>query len=100
MRGACHATALGGGRGTLGHQLGSNSIGRKMVGRGTSLNEISSMWTSFNPPITMNDDNELNEAEFEEHSSSYNFNENSEDQFREYEEADETGSCQNSQMGC
>lgn len=99
MRGACHATSgLGGGRGRL-DPSGSNSMGRKMVGRGTSLNEISSMWTSFNPPITMNDDNELNEAEFEEHSSSYNFNENSEDQFRECEEADEGEYSQDNQMG-
>ena len=31
---------------------------RRMVGRGSSLNEISSMWTSFNPPITMDDEHD------------------------------------------
>ncbi len=87
MRGACHATSLGGGRGRRFDQPGlANSMGRKMVGRGTSLNEISSMWTSFNPPITMNDENDFYEDEdFEEHSSSLNFTENSEDQFNDEE---------------
>jgi hypothetical protein len=62
MRGACMSVAttssttstvgIGGGR------LNRNGgvVSRRMVGRGSSLNEISSMWTSFNPPITMNDE--------------------------------------------
>jgi hypothetical protein len=49
MREVCH-----GGRGAGG--LNSRSNSKRMVGRGSSLNEISSMWTSFNPPITMNDE--------------------------------------------
>lgn len=62
MRGACQAAGLGSGRSRVGVSV--DSTGRKMVGRGVSLNEISSMWTSFNPPITMNEDNDLNEDEY------------------------------------
>ena len=47
--------AIGGGR-NITNQVSQNS--RRMVGRGSSLNEISSMWTSFNPPIVMNEDHE------------------------------------------
>ena len=54
-RGGC--SGIGRGRGSGIH--GKDITGKKMVGRGVSLNEISSMWTSFNPPITMNDDNDL-----------------------------------------
>jgi hypothetical protein len=64
VRGACISAARGGGRGIIGNARDSGT-GRKMVGRGVSLNEISSMWTSFNPPITMNDDNELSDNEYE-----------------------------------
>lgn len=84
LRGAC-SSGLGGGRG-----LGTNGINKRIVGRGVSLNEISSMWTSFNPPITMNDENEYddipnqydnydqdieseNEDDQSEHSSQYTF---------------------------
>jgi hypothetical protein len=47
----------------IGRGRGSNNemhhpINRNMIGRGSSLNEISSMWTSFNPPITMDDEHE------------------------------------------
>ena len=59
MRAACHSS-IGGGRGRIIGSDGRNvTNGKRMVGRGSSLNEISSMWTSFNPPITMNDENEL-----------------------------------------
>ena len=81
MRGACSAAGLGSGRarlGAAGTSAISESMGRTMVGRGVSLNEISSMWTSFNPPITMNDDNELIDDEYE--------NENEYDEDEEYDE--------------
>ncbi|RNA11310.1 ZZ-type zinc finger-containing 3 [Brachionus plicatilis] len=55
LRGAC-SSGLGGGRG-----LGTNGLNKRIVGRGVSLNEISSMWTSFNPPITMNEENEFDD---------------------------------------
>jgi hypothetical protein len=47
----------------IGRGRGSNfeinqSKNRTMVGRGSSLNEISSMWTSFNPPIIMDEEND------------------------------------------
>ena len=70
VRGACLSAARGGGRGIIGNN-GRDSTGRKMVGRGVSLNVISSMWTSFNPPITMNDDNELSDYEYDLENSNF-----------------------------
>jgi hypothetical protein len=70
MRGACmsvghtsstSAAGIGGGR------LNRSGVtSRRMVGRGSSLNEISSMWSSFNPPITMNDEQNEDEDETDE----------------------------------
>lgn len=51
-----------------------------MVGRGSSLNEISSMWSSFNPPIVMNDDEkEHNDNNYDEYLD--NFDENDEEDY-------------------
>ncbi len=67
MRGACQVAGLGSGRSRLASGIMATESNRKMVGRGVNLNEISSMWTSFNPPITMNDDNDMIEnGELEE----------------------------------
>ncbi len=67
MRGACQAAGLGSGRSHLAGGGMTSESSRKMVGRGVSLNEISSMWTSFNPPIIMNDDYDMADGEeFEE----------------------------------
>jgi hypothetical protein len=46
--------------GPLGAGTSSTHHRRVVVGRGVSLNEISSMWTSFNPPISMDDANNSN----------------------------------------
>jgi ZZ-type zinc finger-containing protein 3 len=64
MRGALRAA--GGGRAhSMAHQ--EDAANRKMmVGRGVSLNAISSMWSSFNPPITMSDNENLDEEEEED----------------------------------
>jgi ZZ-type zinc finger-containing protein 3 len=60
MRGAMRA--VGGGRAQSLAQEESGSTNRKMmVGRGRDLNAISSMWSSFNPPITMSDNEYENE---------------------------------------
>lgn len=67
--------AMGSGRGAIINQINS----KRMVGRGSSLNEISSMWTSFNPPIVMNDD-----MDTENHSSMSALN-----SFKNFEDADE-----------
>lgn len=77
LRGAC-SSGLGGGRG-----LGTSSISKRIVGRGTSLNEISSMWTSFNPPITMNDENEFDDVDIPNQYENYDHDlesENEEDE--------------------
>ncbi len=112
MRGACSAIGLGGGGGRArasSHNPGQ--LGKRMVGRGSSLNEISSMWSSFNPPIVMNDDErertgldyecvdrsgfecETDEQELEENYENYEFEEDEEDEFDrdEEEEDDEDG---------
>ena len=62
----------------------NNPNSRRMVGRGSSLNEISSMWTSFNPPITMNDENENDfnqelDNEYENEDEEYEGDENEEE---------------------
>lgn len=89
VRGACLSAARGGGRGIIGNN-GRDSTGRKMVGRGVSLNEISSMWTSFNPPITMNDDNELSDYEYDlENSNFENDDEELNENYEDYEELEE-----------
>jgi hypothetical protein len=65
MRGACHAIGLGSGRSNINN---INQMNKRMVGRGSSLNEISSMWSSFNPPIVMNDDEkEQNDNDYDEY---------------------------------
>ena len=95
VRGACISAARGGGRGIIGNARESGT-GRKMVGRGVSLNEISSMWTSFNPPITMNDDYELSDNEYEystemdnSQSGTANFEDYEEDLNENYEDQEE-----------
>ena len=72
----------GGGRARAASLNNPNS--RRMVGRGSSLNEISSMWTSFNPPITMNDENENDfnqelDNEYENEDEEYEGDENEEE---------------------
>jgi hypothetical protein len=42
----------------MNHGIRGPSHTKRIIGRGTTLNEISSMLSSFNPPVTMNDDNE------------------------------------------
>jgi hypothetical protein len=42
----------------MNHGIRGPSNAKRIIGRGTTLNEISSMLSSFNPPITMNDDHE------------------------------------------
>lgn len=59
-RGACMAS-IGGGRASVMYQ----DSNRKTVGRGVNLNEMSSMWSSFNPPIVMNDENDLADSNFD-----------------------------------
>ena len=76
----------GGGRARM-----NNPNSRRMVGRGSSLNEISSMWTSFNPPITMNEDNEneLNQDldnEYENEDDNEEYDENEEEYEEDYDE--------------
>ena len=107
VRGACLSASRGSGRGII--NSNDSSTSRKMIGRGCSLNEISSMWTSFNPPITMNDDNEMsdyensnfeldeNEDYLNEESNSQNCDyENYEDGEEEEEEEDNTQMSSNS----
>lgn len=63
-----------------------------MVGRGVSLNQISSMWTSFNPPIVMNDEKETIDAqdlEFMENYDDDDDDEEEEDDEENEEENDE-----------
>ena len=91
MRGACSSGA-GSGRARPKNGQG-DSTGRKMVGRGVSLNEISSMWTSFNPPITMNDENDgfNDEDDYENFGSNSNefqseFDESNFDKFQDDDE--------------
>jgi hypothetical protein len=59
---------------------------RRTVGRGVNLNEMSSMWNSFNPPIVMSDDNEFNESDFHYDSERKTFEEENDN---EEEETDE-----------
>lgn len=68
MRGSC-SSGIGGGRARL-SGLNTNN-GKRMVGRGVNLNEISSMWTSFNPPITMNDENEFDDEYENDYQNNY-----------------------------
>ncbi len=101
VRGACLA-ARGGGRGIIssggggtnisGNSNSGNNLNRsgKMVGRGVSLNEISSMWTSFNPPITMNDDDDgENLTDYDDQDEQEYTEENSQDYMFEDDEGDE-----------
>ena len=75
--------------------IGSNSnIGRRRtVGRGSTLNEISSMWSSFNPPIKMNDDHELDDEDCDGEEYDEYDNTNSEydmsQQYEDYENDDD-----------
>jgi hypothetical protein len=52
------------GHGIIG--LNNDSRKKRTIGRGSTLNEISSMWSSFNPPIKMNDDQECDEDDDDE----------------------------------
>jgi hypothetical protein len=88
-KGGCSGPGRGGG--VLIGQMNANS--KRMVGRGSSLNEISSMWTSFNPPITMDDDDhdfDEDENSFMENKSNYDelTSQNSEN-FEDFEEEEE-----------
>ncbi|CAF0759339.1 unnamed protein product [Brachionus calyciflorus] len=84
LRGAC-SSGLGGGRGNA-----NNALSKRMVGRGVSLNEISSMWTSFNPPITMNEENEFDDIQpSNEYENEEEFNEDLLDEEEEGEEEEE-----------
>lgn len=64
--------------------------GRRIVGRGVSLNQISSMWTSFNPPMIMNDENEaIDQRELDFLNDHDDDDEQDEDNEEEDEEDDE-----------
>jgi hypothetical protein len=99
-----HGGGLGGGRLSSGGNSQSNS--KRMVGRGSSLNEISSMWSSFNPPITMSDEldhsnnNNEDEEEFEyeeEGDDGGNYEDYYNEEEGEFEDVDERFENENSQ---
>ncbi len=88
MRGACQAIGLGGGRSNINK---INQMNKRMVGRGSSLNEISSMWSSFNPPIIMNDEEkEKNFNDYDDDEYQDNIDENEgEDLENDFEDDEE-----------
>lgn len=70
--------------------INSCNSSRRMIGRGSTLNEISSMWRSFNPPIKMNEheagddyaeDDEDQQYEDEMHDTDTKQYDDAEDQF-------------------
>jgi hypothetical protein len=76
----------------------SHSHHKRMIGRGSTLNEISSMWSSFNPPIKMNDDHEIDDDDDEYEYDDEDENFNSEDmsqQFEDYEEDESLSQAEN-----
>lgn len=93
---ATNVIGIGSGRARSSNQLGNQKTGNRIVGRGVSLNEISSMWTSFNPPITMND--EQNDNDYEDFENGYDdendleSNEYEDQDDEEVEDADEDDS--------
>jgi hypothetical protein len=104
MRGACMSVATSSSTSTVGiggGRLNRNGgvVSRRMVGRGSSLNEISSMWTSFNPPITMNDeqndddddgdDDDAGQYEETEYFYEDQEEEDGEDNFEDYDQENE-----------
>jgi hypothetical protein len=74
-----------------------DSNGRRIIGRGVSLNEISSMWTSFNPPITMNDDGK-DEEEFQS-MLDYMMNEEEEEEEEVAENMEQYEDCSEEEKG-
>lgn len=87
-RGNRRSSCVSGGRGRgAGVLTGRDISGKKMVGRGVSLNEISSMWTSFNPPITMND--EFGEDESQIDQEDWNEEDDEEEGLEENEDDEE-----------
>lgn len=54
---------------------GNRSSQKRMIGRGISLENISSMWSSFNPPISMNDDDHTLEEENTNNSNNMSYQE-------------------------
>ena len=80
MRGACMVAAGGGGQ--MADTTLAAAASRRMVGRGTCLNEISSMWSSFNPPVVMNDDDDDDDDEDddEDDNGDYDYNEEEEEE--------------------
>jgi ZZ-type zinc finger-containing protein 3 len=89
---------------TYGNKKSSRGNGRKgpgsrsqkrMIGRGISLENISSMWSSFNPPISMNDD----DLTIEENTNNSNTISYQDGQFNDADDTSEdeemNGSCDN-----
>lgn len=70
-----------------------------MVGRGVSLNQISSMWTSFNPPIVMSDEHEAIDARDLQFMEEEEGDEDENEDGYEYEEEEEEEDEENYQEG-
>ena len=69
--------------------IGSGNNCVRTVGRGSTLNEISSMWSSFNPPIKMSDDQEMDKDEDYDENNYVNSDDFSSQQFDDYEDEED-----------